>query len=76
MTENAERVKREVLQLPESERAELAQLLIQSLDQECDANAEAAWDAELARRLKRLEAGSAQLRPAFEVLAEITDKYK
>jgi len=76
MTENAERVKRAVLELPENERAELAQLLIQSLDQECDANAEAAWDAELERRLKRLEDGSARLSPAFEVLAEITNKYK
>lgn len=76
MTENAERVKRAVLQLPENERAELAQLLIQSLDHGWDANAEAAWDAELERRLKRLEDGSARLRPAFEVLDEITDKYK
>lgn len=76
MTEHAERVKREVLQLPESERAELAHLLIRSLDATWDADAEAAWDAELEQRLKRIGEGSSQLRPAFEVLAEITDKYK
>lgn len=76
MTDNAERVKNEVLQLSESDRAELAHLLIQSLDATWDADAEAAWDAELGQRLQRTEEGRSQLRPAFEVLAEITDKYK
>lgn len=76
MTEYAERVKQEVLQLPESDRAELAHLLIQSLDATWDADAEAAWDAELGQRLQRIEEGTSQLRPAFQVLAGITDKYK
>jgi putative addiction module component (TIGR02574 family) len=76
MTEQAERVKQEVLELPESDRAELARLLIESLEETEDVDAEAAWDAELERRLKRIDDGKARLRPAHEVLAEIANKYK
>jgi putative addiction module component (TIGR02574 family) len=76
MTENAERVKREVLQLPEADRAELARFLIESLDDPEDPDAEAAWNAELSRRVERIEQGKSHLRPAHQVLAEIRDKYK
>jgi putative addiction module component (TIGR02574 family) len=77
MTENAERVKQEVLQLPEADRAELARFLIESLDESEDPDVvEAAWDEELRRRVERLEQGKSRLRPAHQVLAEITDRYK
>ena len=76
MTENAERVKQEVLQLPEADRAELARFLIESLDVCEDPDAEAAWDAELSRRVERIEQGKSRLRPAHQVLAEMRDKYK
>ena len=76
MTEQAERVKNEVLQLPEKDRAELAHLLLESLEETEDVNVEAAWDEELAKRLKRIEEGQARLRPAQQVIAEIRDKYK
>lgn len=45
------------LRLPESERAELAVRLIDSLDPTVDADAEAAWAAEIAERLADLDAG-------------------
>lgn len=76
MTENAERVKQEVLQLPEADRAELARFLIESLDVSEDPDAEAAWDAELRRRVERIEQGKSRLRPAHQELAEIRDKSK
>lgn len=76
MTENAERVKQQVLQLPEADRAELARFLIESLDDSEDPDVEAAWDAELRTRVDRIEQGKARLRPAHQVLAEIRDKYK
>ncbi|HZM86380.1 MAG TPA: addiction module protein [Blastocatellia bacterium] len=76
MTENAERVKEQVLQLPEADRAELVRLLIDSLDEAEDPDAEIAWDAELHRRVERVEQGKSHLRPAHQVLAEIRDKYK
>jgi len=39
------------LQLPESQRAEFAAILIESLDEGFDEDAEAAWQAEAERRL-------------------------
>ena len=77
MTEDAERVKQEVLQLPEADRAELARLLIESLDESEDqAIVEAAWDEELRRRVERIEQGKSRLRSAHQVLEEMRDKYK
>ena len=77
MTENAERVKQEVLQLPEADRAELARFLIESLDESEDPEVvEAAWDEELRRRVDRIEQGKSRLRSADQVLAGIRDKYK
>ena len=76
MTDNAERVKQQVLQLPEADRAELARFLIESLDDSEDPDVEAACDAELSRRVERIEQEKSRLRPAHQVLAEIRDKYK
>ncbi len=47
----------EALQLSEEERAAIAGELIESLDAEVDADAEAAWSAEIHRRVQELEAG-------------------
>ena len=76
MTEHAERVKQEVLQLPESDRAELAHLLIESLDEAEEADVEAAWGMEVEGRLRRIEEGKSHSRPAYDVLAEIRDRYR
>ncbi|MBA4020400.1 MAG: addiction module component [Pirellula sp.] len=57
--------------LPTNERAELAQLLLQSLDDSQDADAEAAWQEEIARRVSEIESGRAVGRPADEVMAEL-----
>lgn len=71
MTENAERLKQEVLQLPEADRAELARLLIESLDESDDPNVvKGAWDEELRVRVERIEQGKSRLRPGNQVLAE------
>ncbi|MBM3888488.1 MAG: addiction module protein [Verrucomicrobia bacterium] len=75
MTMAAEKVKEQALQLPEAERAEIAHMRIVSLHNKFDEDAEAAWDAELDRRVKEIEEGSAHGRPAESVLAEIRAKY-
>ena len=75
MTENAEGVKQEVLQLAEADRAELTRFLIESLGASEDPDAEAEWDAALSRRVEQIEQGKSRLRPAHQVLAEIRDKY-
>ena len=49
------------------ERAQLAQQLMESVDQESDPEVEAAWETEIASRLARYERGEAKLTPASEV---------
>jgi putative addiction module component (TIGR02574 family) len=51
----------DALQLPTSARAALTAQLLQSLDTEADEGAEAAWSAEIAKRLKDLETGRAKV---------------
>ncbi len=75
MTETAEKIKSELSLLSLQERAELAYFLIHSLDEEVNADAEAAWAAELAQRLEEIKSGKAVGEPADKVFAEIREKY-
>ena len=75
MTETAERFKPELAQLSAQDRAALAQFLIRSLDEGEDADAEAAWDVELARRVEEIKSGKAIGIPADKVFADLREKY-
>ena len=59
------------LALPASERAELAQELIRSLDGPRDPGAEAAWFAEAERRLDAVESGVVESEPWDPVAARL-----
>ncbi len=61
----------EALRLSDEERAALAGELIQSLDRDVDADAEAAWAAELRARLDRVDAGTATTIPWAEARRRI-----
>ncbi len=56
-----EKVRTEALNLPESDRAELAHNLVASLDGPAELDAEKAWDAEIVRRLDEIDSGTATL---------------
>ena len=75
MTEAVESLKSQISHLSSQERAELAYFLIHSLDDGVDADAESAWDAELARRMAEITSGEAVGEPADTVLAELRQKY-
>lgn len=49
------------------ERAQLAQELLQSVEQEADPEVQAAWEGEIASRIAKYERGEAKLIPAAEV---------
>jgi putative addiction module component (TIGR02574 family) len=68
---DAKQLLAEALRLSDEERAALAGELIQSLDREVDADAEAAWSEEIRTRLDRLEAGTAKTIPWSEVRRRI-----
>jgi putative addiction module component (TIGR02574 family) len=57
--------------LPPEDRARLAEELLASLEDLPDPAEDAAWDAELLRRITELENGTAKLLPADEVFARV-----
>ena len=71
LTVDPKRLLAEALQLPPEERAALAGELIESLDTEVDDGAEAAWSAEIRRRVERLDAGVANTVPWGEARRRI-----
>ena len=62
---------REALKLSPEERAALAAALLESLDEGVDEGAEAAWAAEIAKRLQELDAGRVQPVPWAEARRRI-----
>jgi putative addiction module component (TIGR02574 family) len=79
MTAAAQKLKKQVLALPNKDRAQLAGLLIKSLDvpgekvnsKEWDQ----AWGVELKKRLNDVRTGKVKTVPAHEVMAELKAKY-
>jgi putative addiction module component (TIGR02574 family) len=68
------KIESEALELSAEERAALAERLILSLDEPTDENpadVERAWEEEIRRRHAEVEAGTAELIPAEQVLAEV-----
>ena len=76
MTQDATELLKRALALSEAERAELAGSLLESLDgaPEDPAAVEAAWNEEIARRIKDLDSGKAQTVPWEEVRHRISSK--
>jgi len=56
--------------LPPEERARLAEELLATFDPD-DHAVEAAWDAEIRRRIDEVERGTVQLIPADEAFAQV-----
>ena len=71
MTKTAQALLAEALRLDTETRTNLAVELLASLDGPEDANAEAAWNAEIERRVATIESGNAQLEPWEDVKRRI-----
>ena len=65
---------RDAVDLPERDRATLAGLLIESLEGEPDPDIEAAWSAEIGRRVAELDAGTVKTIPWEEVRQRLLDR--
>jgi putative addiction module component (TIGR02574 family) len=65
---------KEASELSEKDRADLAGLLIESLEGEPDEGVEAAWAAEIERRVAELEAGSVRGIPWEEVRQRLLNR--
>ena len=73
MGSDAKKILEEALRLPQEARAALAGSLLDSLDEQVDEDAEAAWDAEMVRRLGELKSGSARAVPWSEARRQILE---
>lgn len=71
MSTTLSELKEKASQLSETERAELALSLIESLDGNPDPGVEEAWRLEIERRVGQIERGEVQLIPGEEVLARL-----
>ena len=71
-----EQLAMELLGLPAKQRAQLAEKLIASLEEEGAGEVDAIWAEEADRRLRQVEAGEATLRPAEAVLADARARIK
>ena len=67
MERSASDIRRGALQLPPDERADLAGELLESLESELDPAAEAAWQAEVSRRVRELDQVSVRVIPWTEL---------
>jgi putative addiction module component (TIGR02574 family) len=71
MPATLEALTREALVLPPDDRLTLARKLLESVDLEPEPGAEAAWEAEIARRIARVKSGESKTVPAAEVFARL-----
>ena len=67
-TKELDVLRRDALSLSETERAQLAQDLVASLDGPGDSETNAAWDVEICRRINEIENGKAVLLDSKDVL--------
>ncbi|MBI3014454.1 MAG: addiction module protein [Candidatus Tectomicrobia bacterium] len=74
MATSAEDLYQKALGLSEEERAALAARLIESLDTEAEEGVEAAWLAEVERRMEELDSGKVQSIPWEDVRARLFGK--
>ena len=71
MPATLEALAHDALFLPPDQRLTLARQLLESVELEPEPGAEAAWEAEIARRLARYKAGESKPIPAGEVFARL-----
>lgn len=68
-----ESIKKQALGLSEEERAELAHLLIDSLNPEAEYESAKAWSRELKKRIDQYEQGASSTKPWSEVKKNAQD---
>lgn len=74
MSLTAKQIKEEAMKLSPEERADLADWLwVSAMPHE---EVAAAWDAEIARRIAEIDAGTAELVPEEDVFAQIDEKLR
>lgn len=74
MARRLEELFEEAVQLSDNDRAELAGMLLDSLEGEPDPDVEAAWAEEIERRVRQIDSGEVKLIPWQQVRAELFNR--
>ena len=74
MPSKVKEIEEEVLRLPSCERAQLAEHLVSSLDEEEDPEAEKLWIEEAERRYQEYRKGKVKSKPSEKVFKEARSK--
>jgi putative addiction module component (TIGR02574 family) len=75
MSETLETLKSQLVALPPGDRAELADFLIDSLEEESEGDVDATWNAELDRRMADIRSGQVTGKPAEQIFAELRERF-
>jgi putative addiction module component (TIGR02574 family) len=67
MNAHASQILQIALKLKEKERAEIAAILMQSLDEDADPFAEEEWNAEIQKRLNEIDSGKVKMLSRQEI---------
>ena len=73
MKENIDDILKKALRLPPEARAALAGSLLDSLDEPLDLDAESAWEAEIAARIREIDEGKVTLIPWAEARVRMAE---
>ncbi|MGV3531709.1 MAG: addiction module protein [Chthoniobacteraceae bacterium] len=73
MAATLENVAHDALELPREKRAELACMLLKSIEETPDAESDEAWEAEIRARIARLDSGEASTVPAAKVFSKLRE---
>lgn len=65
----------EALTLPQNDQLRLARTLLEKAEASGDLGVENAWDEEIERRIKKIDAGLAKSRPFSDVLRDIDQRF-
>lgn len=71
-----EKVASQALKFPEEKRAELTEMLIQSLDVKETEEIRQAWIGEIQRRYEEIQRGTVKCRPREEVLRDARERLR
>jgi putative addiction module component (TIGR02574 family) len=75
MTDKTQAIVEQALKLSPTERADVAEQLLASLDEALDRDVEKAWQEEVQRRLGQIERGEVKLIDSDTVMAELRKKH-
>lgn len=76
MSKSLIQLENDIRELSSAEQSSLLKVLVEQLDSAVDADVDAAWTIEVARRDDELESGAVAAVPASDVFAEIESRLK